>query len=166
MQTSLSYGASLNALTVPLLAPLPPSSTTLAQRLTAVQTLPMVLPPMVCHGIIPPATGKHLKTVTLGISGIPGSDLHHFRVDIVQQSYPSEDCINHCLYPLKQRRLLMYTQIASARERVNLLCLYASNDGGGSHAMLSAKKITRHKLILPIGWIVRFPSAVTSLSLP
>ncbi|MGL9772978.1 MAG: hypothetical protein ACR5LG_00935 [Sodalis sp. (in: enterobacteria)] len=59
----------------------------------------------------------------------------------------------------------MYTQIASARERTNLLCLYASNDGG-SRAMLSAKKITRRKLILPIGWIVRFPFAVTSLSLP
>ncbi|WP_074012478.1 hypothetical protein [Candidatus Sodalis sp. SoCistrobi] len=33
----------------------------------------------------------------------------------------------------------MYTQIASARERANLLCLFANNDGG-SHAMLSAKK--------------------------
>ncbi|RLR18486.1 hypothetical protein D8L93_00530, partial [Sodalis-like symbiont of Bactericera trigonica] len=94
------------------------------------QTLPLVLPTMVCRGLIPPATGKHLKTVTLGISGgIPGRDLHHFRVDIVQQNSTSEDCINHCLYQLKQRRLLMYTQIASARERANVLCLYASNDG-------------------------------------
>ncbi|OIV47427.1 hypothetical protein BK025_04380 [Sodalis sp. TME1] len=183
MPTSLSYGATLSALTVPHRVPPPPVTTALAQRLAGVQALPpsvmplralpprrtpasastprltslqaipqqtsvqaqtveampLTLPPVACRGLIPTATGKHVKTVKLGITGIPSRDLRHFRVDIQHQSYPPGDCMSHCLYQLKQRRLLFYTHMTNDRESANLLCLFANNDGG-SHAILSAKK--------------------------
>ncbi|WP_025245653.1 hypothetical protein [Candidatus Sodalis pierantonius] len=173
MPTSLSYSATLSALTVPHRVPPPPVTTALAPRLAGVQALPprrtpasastprltslqaikqltsvqaqtveampLTLPPVACRGLIPPATGKHIKTVTLGITGIPSRDLRHFRVDIQHQSYPTGDCMSHCLYQLKQRRLLFYTHMTNDRESANLLCLFANNDGG-FHAILSAKK--------------------------
>lgn len=104
-----------------------------------VEAMPLTLPPVACRGLIPPATGKHIKTVTLGITGIPSRDLRHFRVDIQHQSYPPGDCMSHCLYQLKQRRLLFYTHMTNDRESANLLCLFANNDGE-SHAILAAKK--------------------------
>lgn len=163
MPTSLSYGATLSALTVPHRVPPPPATTALPPRRTpasastprltslqaipqltsvqaqTVEAMPLTLPPVACRGLIPPATGKHIKTVTLGITGIPSRDLRHFRVDIQHQSYPPGDCMSHCLYQLKQRRLLFYTHMTNDRESANLLCLFANNDGG-SHAILAAKK--------------------------